>query len=78
MLTKTQDDDLFGNDSDSDFEDEMKNKMEQNILYNESDVDEKETFPDSDYFTNDNEEYKKSSPFPIVKCPDEKYLDNYE
>ncbi len=80
MLNSNHDEQIFGNDSDiqENYDEEIGHNLSQNPLYMESDVDEKETFDDTDYFGDNNEEYKQASPFPIIKCPDEKTLENYE
>jgi len=80
MLEKCHDDDLFENDSDiqEDNDDDMRQNSMQNPLFMESDVDEKETYDDTDYFGENNEEYKLAPPFPKIRCPDDKTLENYE
>jgi hypothetical protein len=80
MIKKKINENLFGNDSDSDFDEEMNEYISetQNYLYVESDVDEKQVFDDSDYFGITNEEFNKAPAFPIVKCPDDKILESYE
>jgi hypothetical protein len=43
----------------------------------DSDVEQGDTYDQTDYFNEiDNEEYKRAPPFPRVKCPTDK--DNYE
>ena len=79
MSRNNQDEDLFGNDSDIEENlNELKGQQTDNPLYLESDVDEKETFDDSDYFGENNIIYKEASAFPKIKCPDDKALDNLE
>ena len=73
----SQEDELFGNDSDS--SEEVMTKNDNNISYNkESDVDENDKYADEDYFGPDSEDYKKAPAFPSVKCPGEKIIDSYE
>ena len=79
MSTNNRDDDLFGNDSDIEENlDDLKELQTDNPLYLESDVDENETFDDSDYFGENNTVYKAASAFPKIKCPDDRTLDNIE
>ncbi len=82
-----RDDDLFGNDSSS--SDESQEEEEEDISHDkkkklnlsnyESDVEEGDTYDESDYFNEiSSKEYNKATPFPVVKCPGDSTVDSYE
>ena len=62
-MSQSQDEELFGRDSDNDSEsEELQDNLNitHNTLYNDSDVDDKDRYSEDDYFGEDNEEYKNS------------------
>lgn len=81
----SQDDELFGNDiNDSESENNKEEVQDEHELNTstkagvDSDIDENDKYTSGDFFGDDNVEYKKASAFPMVKCPGEKIIDNYE
>jgi hypothetical protein len=74
----SQEDELFGNDSDS--SECLEIEEENGNTYNniESDIDDKDEFDNEDFFGFDNVDYSKTQPFPTVKCPGEKIISRYE
>ena len=79
-------DDLFGNDSESSDESQAEEedishdkKKKLNLSNYESDVEEGDTYDESDYFNEiSSKEYNKATPFPVVKCPGDSTVDSYE
>jgi hypothetical protein len=53
-------------DFDSDIED---NKLDNQIIYIDSDIVESDNYDEGDFFGKDNEEYNKTSAFPSIPCP---------
>jgi hypothetical protein len=91
-MSDNENDELFGrSDSDEEMENsdnshsdkDQEDQINSN-LNKDSDVDEKDQYLEDDFFneieTNESSEseYKKASPFPVVKCPGEKILESYD
>lgn len=62
----------------SDFESDLEEEVNENIISNDSDVEETDVYDDNDLFGKNNEKYMKAPPFPSVKCPSDESIVNYE
>ncbi len=84
-MSNDQEEDLFGDESESESHSSIKEEnknLNQSNINKDSDVEESDNYGTEDYFfeseKDGDNEYKKTSAFPIIECPGEKILEKYE